>query len=99
MKFSIITINYNNCEGLEKTIQSVIEQSYKGYEYIVIDGGSTDGSIDIIKKYEPSITFWVSEKDSGIYNAMNKGIRHSTGEYLNFMNSGDTFYEPEVLKK
>lgn len=99
MKLSIITINYNNCEGLEKTIQSVIEQSYKGYEFIVIDGGSTDGSVDVIKNNEQFITFWVSEKDSGIYNAMNKGIRHSTGEYLNFMNSGDTFYEPEVLKK
>lgn len=99
MKFSIITINYNNCEGLKKTIPSVIEQNYKDYEYIIIDGGSTDGSVDVIKKYEQFISYWVSEKDCGIYNAMNKGIRHSTGEYLNFMNSGDTFFESDILKK
>lgn len=97
MKFSIITINYNNVKGLEQTILSVIEQTYHDFEYIVIDGGSTDGSVEVIKKYEKFLTFWVSEKDSGIYNAMNKGIRHATGEYLNFMNSGDTFYDSEVL--
>lgn len=99
MKFSIITINYNNCEGLKKTITSVIEQNYKDYEYIIIDGGSTDGSVDVIKKYDQFISFWVSEKDAGIYNAMNKGIRHSTGDYLNFMNSGDTFFGSDILKK
>lgn len=99
MKFSIITINYNNCVGLQKTIRSVINLNYKDYEFIVIDGGSTDGSVDIIKQSEQFITYWISEKDGGIYNAMNKGIRQAKGEYLNFMNSGDTFYAPDVLDK
>ena len=72
MKYSIITINYNNCDGLCRTIESVISQTFKDYEFIIIDGGSTDGSIDIIKKYQQHISYWVSEKDEGIYNAMNK---------------------------
>lgn len=97
MKLSIITINYNNANGLEKTIQSIISQTFTDYEYIIIDGGSTDGSVDIIKKYEQHITFWVSEHDKGIYNAMNKGISHAQGEYCNFMNSGDVLYNQEVL--
>lgn len=89
MKLSIITINYNNAEGLEKTIKSVISQSYNDFEYIVIDGGSTDGSKEIIESYSDKISYWVSEPDKGIYNAMNKGINHAKGEYLLFMNSGD----------
>lgn len=97
MKYSIITINYNNCDGLRKTIESVISQSYKDYEFIVIDGGSTDGSREIIEQHSDSINYWVSESDKGIYNAMNKGIRQAKGEYLNFMNSGDTFYKSETL--
>lgn len=99
MKFSIITINYNNKEGLRKTIESVVNQTFDDYEYIVIDGGSTDGSIDIIKKYSEKISYWVSEHDKGIYNAMNKGITHAHGEYLNFMNSGDCFHSPDVLEE
>lgn len=99
MKLSIITINYNNVAGLEKTIRSVISQTFTDYEYIVIDGGSTDGSVDVIKKYGDNIDFWVSEPDKGIYNAMNKGIGHAHGEYLNFMNSGDCFYKPTVLEE
>ena len=99
MKFTIITINYNNCDGLEKTIQSVVNQTYQDFEYIIIDGGSIDGSVDVIKKYAGRIDYWVSEPDNGVYNAMNKGITKSHGEYLNFMNSGDSFYDNEVLEK
>lgn len=97
MKFSIITVNYNNKEGLKKTIESVERLSSNNYEFIIIDGGSTDGSVDIIKEHERSISFWTSEKDDGIYNAMNKGIRQAKGEFINFMNSGDTYYAPNVL--
>lgn len=96
---SIITINLNNKDGLIKTIESVINQTHKDYEYIIIDGGSTDGSIDIIKEYAEKIDYWVSEPDKGIYNAMNKGIAKAHGEYLNFMNSGDAFYNETVLSK
>lgn len=99
VKFSIITINYNNKEGLRKTIESVINQSSKDVEYIIIDGGSTDGSVDVIKEYVSHIDYWVSEPDKGIYNAMNKGIMQAHGEYLNFMNSGDCFYNAQVLDK
>lgn len=98
VKFSIITINYNNKEGLRKTIESVVNQSFKDFEYIIIDGGSTDGSIDAIKEYASHIDYWVSEPDNGIYNAMNKGILQAYGEYLNFMNSGDEFYDKDVLE-
>lgn len=97
MRFSIITVNYNNRNGLNNTILSVISQDYKNFEFIIIDGGSTDGSVDVIKNYESYITYWVSEKDDGIYQAMNKGIKQAKGEYLNFMNSGDTFYDTNVL--
>lgn len=96
-KFSIITINYNNKEGLKKTIESIVNQSFKDFEYILIDGASTDGSIDIIKEYASQIDYWVSEPDKGIYNAMNKGILQARGEYLNFMNSGDCFHNNDVL--
>lgn len=98
MSYSIITINYNNKDGLLHTIESVIEQTYKDYQFIIIDGGSTDGSIEIIKKYAKEIDYWVSEPDKGRYNAMNKGIKHAHGDYLNFMNSGDTFHSNTVLE-
>lgn len=88
-KLSIITINYNNVEDLEKTIQSVISQTYQNFEYLVIDGDSNDGSKDVIDKYRPNIHYNISETDTGIYNAMNKGIKASKGEYLLFLNSGD----------
>ena len=91
MKLSIITVNRNNAEGLKKTIESVITQTYTDYEYIIIDGASTDGSVDIIKHYENKINYWISEPDTGVYNAMNKGILRARGDYINFMNSGDTF--------
>jgi glycosyltransferase involved in cell wall biosynthesis len=99
MKFSIITINYNNKEGLERTIQSILGQTFQDYQFIIIDGGSTDGSVDIIKQNTNHIDYWVSESDGGRYPAMNKGIKLATGEYLNFMNSGDCFYAPDVLEK
>ncbi len=88
MKVSIITINLDNRTGLEKTAQSILSQTYKQYEWIVIDGGSTDGSFDLIRQLEGDIAHWISEKDSGIYNAMNKGVDAATGDYLMFMNSG-----------
>ena len=89
MKVSIITINYNNAIGLEETIKSIVSQNLTGLEYIVIDGNSSDHSVDIIKENESRIDFWVSEPDSGIYNAMNKGIKQAKGEYILFINSGD----------
>ena len=97
MRYSIITINYNNKEGLEDTIKSVINQTSKDFEYIIIDGGSTDGSVDVIKQYADHVNHWVSEKDKGVYNAMNKGTAQAKGEYLVFMNSGDCFHTSNVL--
>ena len=98
MTLSIITINYNNAAGLEKTIKSVISQTCKRYEFIIIDGGSKDGSKDIIEKYQDQITYWVSEPDNGIYNAMNKGVKVAKGEYCIFMNSGDIFVDNDVIR-
>ena len=94
---SIITINYNNASGLEKTIRSVVEQTYNEYEYIIIDGASLDKSKEVIQEYQRYIDFWCSEKDSGIYNAMNKGIQKASGEYLLFLNSGDVLNNSAVL--
>lgn len=96
-KLSIITINYNNRDGLQKTIESVINQTFSDYEYIVIDGGSTDGSIDVIQRYADKIDYWVSEPDRGIYHAMNKGILKAHGEYCNFLNSGDYYIQNNIL--
>jgi glycosyltransferase involved in cell wall biosynthesis len=98
MKYSIITINYNDKKGLRQTIESVINQTYDDFEYIIIDGGSTDGSINVIKEYEAHIAYWVSERDYGRYNAMNKGIQQAKGEYINFMNAGDSFHSSTVLE-
>ncbi|MCW5913702.1 MAG: glycosyltransferase [Chitinophagaceae bacterium] len=96
-QLSIITVNLNNLAGLQKTMQSVFEQSFTDYEYIIIDGGSTDGSREYIEQHKEKLAYWVSEKDGGIFNAMNKGIDQSSGEYLIFMNSGDYFYSTDVL--
>ena len=97
MRYSVITINYNNREGLRSTIESVLGQSCTDYEYIVIDGGSTDGSVDVIRESADKIAYWVSEKDRGIYHAMNKGVAQAHGDYCIFMNSGDCFYNCQVL--
>ncbi|MDR0799419.1 MAG: glycosyltransferase [Dysgonamonadaceae bacterium] len=99
MKLSIITINLNNAGGLRKTIESVVNQSFADYEYIVIDGGSSDESVEVIRQYAGKIKYWVSEPDTGIYAAMNKGIRAAKGEYCQFLNSGDTLYSSTVLEE
>lgn len=96
---SIITISYNVVSSIEATILSVINQTYLPIEYIIIDGGSVDGTLDIIKKYTDRITYWCSEPDKGIYDAMNKGIAKATGEWVNFMNAGDTFFDFFVIEK
>ena len=94
---SIITVVFNGDEYIEQTINSVISQSYDNVEYIIIDGGSTDKTLDIIKKYENQIDYWVSESDRGIYDAMNKGTSLANGEWLNFMNAGDWFYSKDIF--
>lgn len=99
LKLSIITINLNNREGLEKTIRSVKEQTFTGYEYLVVDGGSTDGSIDVIINQLDSISRWIAEPDRGIYNAMNKGIGMAGGEYCLFLNSGDWLDAKDTLTR
>ena len=99
MKLSIITINRNNKDGLQRTIESVVSQTFQDYEYVIIDGASTDGSVDVIKQYADKITYWVSEPDKGIYNAMNKGILQAKGEYCLFLNSGDVFASSFVMEK
>lgn len=110
MKLSIVTINYNNVEGLKKTLDSVANQAYREFEHIIVDGGSSDGSVPVIKSYEERIitnrvnnqtqyplVLWASEKDNGIYNAMNKGVRKAQGEYVLMLNSGDAFVDEKVI--
>ena len=119
MKLSIITINYNNAEGLRKTLASVASQTYANIEHIIVDGGSTDESVEILEAYPQSLprgkgevsgdkyptqnpahkVLWISEKDKGIYNAMNKGIRMATGDYIQILNSGDILAAPDVTER
>ena len=94
---SIITVNLNNKPGLKTTIESILRQSYKNYEYIVIDGGSEDGSAELIEEFSSALTYWISEKDTGIYHAMNKGIQQARGTYCLFLNSGDWLVNETVL--
>lgn len=96
-KISIITICYNSDRFIEKTIKSVTNQSYRNFEYIIVDGHSKDNTINIIKQYEDKVTKWISEPDRGIYDAMNKGIKMATGDWIIFMNSGDNFVDNNVL--
>ena len=97
-KISIITINYNNLKGLKKTMTSVLAQTWQAFEYIVIDGGSKDGSTAYIESQSQHIDYWISEPDKGVYYAMNKGIKKAKGEYVLFLNSGDHFYSKKVLE-
>ena len=96
-KITVITVVYNCHDTIEATILSVINQTYDNVEYIIIDGGSKDGTVDVIKKYQDQINYWVSEPDEGIYEAMNKGIDKASGDWINFMNSGDSFTSDKVL--
>lgn len=98
-KISVITVVYNGKNDIESTILSVINQTYYNIEYIIIDGGSTDGTQDVIKKYQDKISFWISEPDIGIYDAMNKGAAIAKGEWLSFMNAGDSFYNEKTIEK
>ncbi len=98
MKLSIITVNLNNRDGLKRTIDSVVSQSFSDFEWVVIDGGSTDGSKELIEQHKEHFAYWCSEPDKGVYCAMNKGIEHAKGEWLQFLNSGDCLYEPTTLE-
>ena len=98
-KFSIITVTYNAGKVLEDTIQSVVFQTYRNVEYIIVDGGSTDNTLDVAHKYQERINKVISEPDKGLYDAMNKGIRMATGDYLCFLNAGDELHENETLQK
>lgn len=95
--FSIITVTYNAATLLEKTIRSIVCQTYANIEYIIVDGGSNDGTIDIIKRYESKISKWISEADKGIYDAMNKGLALATGEYVWFVNAGDELPSADIV--
>ena len=97
VKFSIVTINYNNLPGLKNTVESVIKQDFNDFEFIIIDGGSEDGSKEYLQNNYRSFTYWVSEKDHGVYHAMNKGLSKATGEFTLFLNSGDYLYDKGVL--
>jgi glycosyltransferase involved in cell wall biosynthesis len=99
VKLTIVTINYNNNDGLIKTIESIVNQTWREFEFIIIDGGSTDESLLTIEKYKNHINFWVSEKDKGVYDAMNKGIKLARGTFVNFMNSGDSYFSNSILKE
>lgn len=108
MKLSIVTINYNNAEGLNRTLDSIASQTYRDIEHVIVDGASTDGSVDVIREYALKIesrvprvksVVWSSEQDNGIYNAMNKGLRKATGSYIQILNSGDTLAAPDVVEK
>ena len=99
MKISVVTVCFNSVDTIEETMLSVLNQTYPDVEYIIIDGGSTDGTVDIIKKYADRLAYWISEPDKGIYDAMNKGIAVASGDYINFMNTGDSFADKKILEK
>lgn len=98
-KISVVTVVYNSAALIENTVKSIINQSYSHIEHIVVDGGSTDGTIDILNRYKKNISTLLSEPDRGIYDAMNKGIRLATGDFVVFINSGDKFSSPDILEK
>jgi glycosyltransferase involved in cell wall biosynthesis len=96
-KISIVTVVYNDRDALEKTLESVAAQDYSNIESIIIDGGSNDGTLEVIKKYHAIIAYWVSEPDNGIYEAMNKGMNMANGEYITFLNAGDCYTQADVI--
>lgn len=98
-KITIITAVYNCVDKIEQCISSVVNQTYDNLEYIVIDGGSTDGTVDVIKKYNDKISYWCSEPDKGIYDAWNKGLSHATGDYINFVGSDDAICSKDTIEK
>lgn len=95
---SIITVSLNSVKDIAHTIKSVLNQTYENIEFIIIDGGSTDGTIDVIRSYNDRLAYWLSEPDRGIYHAMNKGIMQASGDWINFMNAGDIFYQPYTVE-
>lgn len=97
LKITVITVVYNGIDYIEDTILSVINQDYSNIEYIIIDGKSDDGTMDIVEKYATKISYWVSESDNGIYDAMNKGIKVATGDWIIFMNCGDYFFSSDII--
>jgi glycosyltransferase involved in cell wall biosynthesis len=97
LKISVITVSFNSASTIEQTIKSVLEQQYDNYEYIIVDGGSTDGTVDIIEKYADDLAYYVSEPDNGLYDAMNKGIANAIGDIIGIINSDDYYY-PDALK-
>lgn len=99
LKISIITVCYNSAKTIEDTFKSVAGQTYKNIEYIVIDGGSRDETVSIIKKYENIISYWISEPDKGLYDAINKGIEKCSGEFIGILNSDDVFYDSKTIEK
>jgi glycosyltransferase len=99
MKASIITVTFNSQDTIKSTIESVINQTYNNIEYIIIDGGSTDATIDIIKRYESKIAKWISEKDEGIYDALNKGLRFATGDLVGFLHSDDIYENKNIISQ
>lgn len=98
LKVTVITVVRNDVQHIEQTMLSVLNQTYSNIEYIIIDGGSTDGTVDVIKKYADQLAYWISEPDGGIYPAMNKGLKQASGDWVNFMNSGDVFADDKVLE-
>jgi glycosyltransferase involved in cell wall biosynthesis len=96
---SVITINFENLKELQKTFTSVISQTYQDLEYIVIDGGSQDGTVNFLQEHSTALSYWVSEQDNGIYDAMNKGVKAAKGEWIVFMNSGDLFFQDDTIEQ
>ena len=102
MKISLVTVSFNSAKTLADTIESVLRQDYDDYEYLVIDGGSTDGTVDILKKYEPQFSgkmHWISEPDQGMYDGINKGIRMATGDVVGIINSDDFYHRQDIFQK
>lgn len=99
MKFSIITVSYNAASTIERTLLSIYSQTYQDYEHIIVDGGSSDGTVDVIRNYKDRIAYWISEPDKGVYDAMNKAVKQTSGDWILFLNSDDTLYDKDTLSR